>query len=212
MRQGSTGNMTDFEYFNPVKIVFGKGNLSKLGEEAKKYGSRILLVSYERPSPIEFILSNVESLLSDTGADYTHFYKIKPNPSLSTVQDGVELCRKNNIDLVIAVGGGSVIDSAKIIAAGVYCKDELWNHLVSRQNESLVSSIGNALPIIAVPTVSATSSEMNSGAVITNDLIKEKAYVFSDHLFPKTAILDPSLMTGVPTNQLVCGNSRHIMN
>ncbi len=197
--------MESFEFFNPVRVIFGAGKSAVIGQEAAKLGKRVLLVSYLDQSFFsELLLKIVEQLKKEQLEVVTH-YAITANPMMSQVRKGVELCRENHIDLIIAVGGGSVMDASKIIAAGVPYPHDLWKMIKSRHDVEVAIPPTEALPLLMVPTLPATSSEMNCGAVVTNDETVEKSYVFHECIFPKLSIIDPELTCGLPKFQTACG-------
>ena len=158
--------MKNFEYYNPVRVIFGAGEVSRCGEEAKKLGTKVCLVSYKELSFLKPLLERIEELLTKEGLSVYSFYEIEENPEITVVATGVDLCRKQGIDLVIGVGGGSAMDAAKAIAAGVYYKGDLWQMVYSRH--SVVSAIPpeKSLPTMMIPTLPATGSEMNLCAVV----------------------------------------------
>lgn len=131
--------MKNFEYYNPVRVIFGAGEVCRCGEEAKKLGTKVCLVSYKELSFLKPLLERIEELLTKEGLSVYPFYEIEENPEITVVAAGVDLCRKQGIDLVIGVGGGSAMDAAKAIAAGVYYKGDLWQMVYSRH--SVVSAI-----------------------------------------------------------------------
>ena len=135
------------------------------------------------------------------------FFEVTANPRMSQVSDGVSICKRDGVDLVIAVGGGSAMDAAKAIAAGVFYEGDLWNMVVSRHDSITVVPPEQALPIFLIPTLPATGSEMNCCAVITNENINEKSNIYSTCLFPKLSIADPLLTCSLPAYQTACGGA-----
>lgn len=197
--------MENFEYYNPVKIIAGKGETKRIGEEVARIGNSVLIVSYEKPEFIGPLLESISRCLTDAGIKITELFEVVANPLVNTAQRGIELCKTNNVDAVIGVGGGSVMDTAKIIAAGVEYEGDIWNMFYSRHDKFDNIPPTRALPIITIPTVPATSSEMNNAAVITNEETAEKAYVFAPCLYPTVSILDPELLITLPPYQTACG-------
>ncbi|MBO8158162.1 iron-containing alcohol dehydrogenase [Thermosyntropha sp.] len=191
--------MLDFVFHNPTKIIFGKGKISKLGEEIVPYSRRILLVYGEGSIKRNGIYYQVVDILKESGIEYKELSGVKPNPRLDSVREGIKLCREHSLDMVLAVGGGSVIDCAKIIAAGFFYDGDPWDFFTRK------AKIEKALPIGAVLTLAATGSEMNGNAVISNDETKAKKGVGSSHLLPKFSILDPLLTCTVPPLQTAAG-------
>ena len=197
--------MDRFEFYNPVRVFFGPGEVGRIGTETAKLGTKALLVSYRDNAFFLDLLRRVESLLAEAGVAVTTHYAITANPMMSQVRHGVELCREHKIGVVIAVGGGSVMDATKIIAAGSLYPHDLWKMIKSRHDSEVSIQPEKALPIIMLPTLPATSSEMNCGAVVTNDETVEKSYVFNEVIFPTVSIIDPALTTGLPKFQTACG-------
>jgi len=197
--------MNPFEYYNPVRVVFGPGALSQVGEEAAKLGKSAMIVSYAEHSLLDPVLIKTESLLTAEGVSSITFLEVEPNPEIGTVERGVKLAKQQGIDLVIGIGGGSAMDSAKAIAAGFYYEGELWNMVYSRHDNVNAIPPEKALPLLMVSTLPATASEMNQCAVVSNPALKEKSYIWSECLFPKTSILDPELTITLPTFQTACG-------
>ncbi|WP_054955529.1 iron-containing alcohol dehydrogenase [Paenibacillus dakarensis] len=191
--------MGPFEFYNPTKLIFGKGKLDALKSEVPKYGQNVLLVYGGGSIKRSGLYDQVMTLLQETGAEVTELSGVEPNPRLSTVHRGVELCRKHNIELILAVGGGSVIDCSKAIAVGAKYKGDMWD-FVERK-----AAPQDAIPLGTVLTMAATGSEMNSGSVITNEVTKEKLGWGSVHAFPVFSILDPVHTFTLPKDQTVYG-------
>lgn len=196
--------MNSFEYYNPVRILFGAGELKKIGEEAKKLGNKVCIVSYKDLNFLEPLICKIESLLKDSGLEVFSFYEAEPNPEIMTITKGADFCKSNKIDLVIGVGGGSAMDAAKAIAAGVYYKGDLWNMVFSRHDHIDAVPPTESLPTMMIPTLPATGSEMNNCAVVSNSELKEKSYIWSTCLYPKTSIIDPELTLILPPYQTAC--------
>src|SRR5690606_22351101 len=133
------------------------------------------------------------------GAEVIELSGVEPNPRLTTVQRGIELCRQHDVQFILGVGGGSVIDAAKAIAAGVPYAGDVWDFFVRK------ARIESALPLGAVLTLSATGTEMNGNAVVTNWAINQKRGMGSIHVYPKFSILDPTLTFSVPADQTANG-------
>lgn len=197
--------MENFEYYNPVKIIAGEGEAKRIGEEVAKIGNSVLIVSYKNPDFMRPLLDSVNGCLTNAGIKVTELFDVVANPLISTAKNGIELCKKYKVDAVIGVGGGSVMDTAKIIAAGVEYEGDIWNMFYSRHDKFDNVPPTKALPIITIPTVPATSSEMNNAAVVTNEETAEKAYVFAPCLYPTVSILDPELLVSLPAYQTACG-------
>jgi alcohol dehydrogenase len=191
--------MQTFTFHNPTKLIFGKGTLEKLKEELPKYGKRVLLVYGGGSIKRNGIYDQVVKLLNEIGAELFELSGVEPNPRLSTVQKGIEICKIENIEFLLAVGGGSVIDCTKAIAAGAKYEGDVWDFVTRKKMAE------DALPFGTVLTLAATGSEMNSGSVITNWETKEKYGWSSPVTFPKFSILDPVHTFTVPRDQTVYG-------
>ncbi len=178
----------NFIFENPTRIVFGKGCITAIGPEIRKYGSRVLLVYGQGSIKKNGIYAQVMESLEASGAQVIELPGIKSNPVLSRVYEGIELARREKIEVVLAVGGGSVIDTAKGIAAGVPSRIDVWEYYLRRaQAES-------ALPVLTVLTVAASASEMNPVTVMTNEKTAQKFSFRSIHIQPKVSILDPTVL------------------
>jgi alcohol dehydrogenase YqhD (iron-dependent ADH family) len=130
---------------------------------------------------------------------------VTANPLMSQARAGVQAAKAAGCEVVVAIGGGSAMDSAKLIAAGVFYNGDMWNMIVARHDRVTAVGPTQALPLVMVPTLPATASEMNCGAVVTNETTKEKSYVFASCLFPKVSIVDPALTTSLGAYQTACG-------
>lgn len=191
--------MDNFTYWNPTKLIFGKDQLEQLKTEVPQYGKNILLVygggSIKRSGLYEQVINILKSL----NANIHELSGVEPNPRISTVRKGIDICKKEQIDFILAVGGGSVIDCTKAIAAGAKYDGDAWD-LVTKK-----AFATDALPFGTVLTLAATGSEMNSGSVITNWETNEKYGWGSPFTFPKFSILDPVNTYTVPKDQTVYG-------
>jgi alcohol dehydrogenase YqhD (iron-dependent ADH family) len=180
--------MQNFIFHTPTKIIFGKDQIGKIGKELGRYGKKALLV-YGMNSIIKNgIYEKVTASLKEAGISFVDFPGVKSNPVLSHVQSGIELARREQVDVVLAVGGGSVIDSAKAIAAGALADHDVWDFF------TFSKPIKAALPILTVVTVSASASEMNNGTVLTKEESGYKYGTFSPFLMPKASVLDPTAL------------------
>jgi len=196
---GGTYAMRSFQFYNPTRLIFGKGQIEALKTEVPKYGKRVLLVYGGGSIKRSGLYDQVLGQLKEIGAEVTELAGVEPNPRLSTVHKGVELCRTNNIDLVLAVGGGSVLDCGKAIAVGAKYDGDMWDIVVREATPQ------GGLPLGTVLTMAATGSEMNNGSVITNQDTQEKWAWFSEYSFPAFSILDPVNTYTVPLDQTVYG-------
>lgn len=189
--------MNNAAYHVPTDIRFGKGQIECLKDEIKKYGRKILLV-YGGGSIIKNgIYDRIYELLTDY--DIYELSGVKPNPSISSVREGVRLCRDNDIDVVLAVGGGSTIDAAKNIACGAFFDGDPWELVLDN------SKVTKALPIFVVLTIAATGSEMDNCAVISNEETTEKLELGSNLLYPTLSVCDPAYMYTLPRKQTAAG-------
>ena len=197
--------MNNFTYHNPVKVVFGLGTLKQAGEEAAKLGKRAFVVSYGDAS-VTGTLAKLKGLLDAAGVASQEFLEVVPNPPIEMVARGVDVAKAFGADLVIGVGGGSAMDAAKAIAAGVlYTHGDLWNMVYASHSNVTAQPPEKALPLLLIPTLPATGSEMNMCSVVSSTTRGQKSYIWSDCLFAKTAILDPELTYSLPPFQTACG-------
>ena len=190
--------MLNFEYNVPTKIYFGKGQIEKL-REIKSAGTKALLVYGGGSIKRTGIYDAVIAVLQEIGMPYLELANVAPNPRIDSVREGVRICREHKLDVVLAVGGGSVIDCSKIIAAGTLFDDDPWELVKDARK------IQTALPVVTVLTNSATGSEMNGGAVIANPATKEKLGTGSMAILPLFSILDPEYTMTVPRHLTAAG-------
>ena len=186
--------MKNFQFHNPTKIIFGDNTIKSVGIETKRYGEKALMVYGKSSIKKTGIYDIAVKSLTDAGIDIIEFSGVQSNPVLSHVREGVKIAKNNNIDIIVAVGGGSVIDEAKAIAAGAKSDFDVWDFFIDK------SKIENALPLITVLTLAATGSEMNDGAVVTNEDTLQKFNINAVSLFPKVSILDPTATFSVPAS------------
>lgn len=192
-----------FEYQNPTRMIFGAGTLSRLGEVAREYGNKAMIVTGGGSVKRNGAFDRAVASLKAAGVSVVECRGVEPNPRLSSVARGGEIARRESCDVVIALGGGSVMDAAKVMAAAVFYEGDLWNMFPHGQANRRLPA--KALPIITVPTLAATGSEMNSGAVITDEKTMIKSFVGAKCLYPKAAIVDPELTVSVPPDQTAYG-------
>ncbi|MCL4097799.1 Long-chain-alcohol dehydrogenase 2 [Bacillus altitudinis] len=191
--------MENFIYYNPTKLMFGKGQLDGLKSELARYGKRVLLVYGGGSIKKNGLYDKVISALNEAEADVFELSGVEPNPRLTTVQKGIDICQNEKIDFLLAVGGGSVIDCTKAIAAGAEYDGNVWD-IISKK-----TTAQKALPFGTVLTLAATGSEMNPDSVITNWETNEKYVWGSSVTHPAFSILDPEHTYSVPENQTVYG-------
>ena len=192
--------MNDFIYHNPVKVYFGKDQLCHLGEELSKYGKRVLLTygggSIKKIGLYEKVVNEIKK----SGLELYELSGIQPNPRIDSVRKGAQICKDEKIDVLLAVGGGSTLDATKYMAAGACVDFDPWNFFSRR------APIEKALPVITIPTLAATGSEMNGGGVISNPETKEKIGRGSEVLLPKVSFLDPTNTFTVNSYHTACGS------
>jgi len=184
--------MQNFEFYNPTKIIFGKNNLAKIGKEASKYGKKALLVYGKSSLKTTGVFEQIAEALKENGIEFVEFGGVQPNPLVSHARAGIDLAKKEKVDLIIGAGGGSVLDEAKAIAMGAACEDDIWDIMQGQKRATA------ALPVLTILTVAATGSEMNNCFVLTEDETHFKAACFNNLVFPKASILDPTFTTTLP--------------
>jgi len=192
--------MLDFNYAISTKIFFGRNKIEKLGEELKRYGKNTLFVYGRGSIKKNGLYDTVTDVLAKNSIIYHELSGVQPNPRITSVRQGIDLCRKHDIDCIVAVGGGSVIDCAKTIATGLYYEGDPWEMFQIGD-----SSIKKALPIGSILTLAGTGSEMNGNAVISNEETEQKLAIHHDLLRPKFSILNPSYTFTVSKNQTAAG-------
>ncbi len=191
--------MENFIAYNPTRLHFGKGVISQLGENARRLGKRALLVYGGGSVKQNGSYRDTREQLVQQGVDITEFAGIKPNPRVEEVRKAAEIGREENVEMIVAVGGGSVIDSAKIIALSIVENADAWEIMTGRHKPSA------ALPLIAVLTLAATGTEMNAVAVLQNPETLEKIGFRHELIYPVHSFLDPSYTQSVPANYTAFG-------
>lgn len=193
--------MNDFVYHIPTKVYFGTDQMQYLGEELKNYGKRVLLVygggSIKRIGLYDRVLAEAK----DAGLELFECSGIEPNPRVESVNRGATICKKENIDVILAVGGGSTIDAAKFIGAATFYEGDAWDIQIGKV------PITACLPIITVLTLSATGSEMDAGGVISNPDTNDKVGRMHPLLLPKVSFLNPEYTYSVNAYQTACGSA-----
>lgn len=190
-------DLGQFTYFLPTKIVFGVGKINEIGNLSKGLGKKALIVTGGKSAKSTGTLDKVLKSLEKNGIEHAHFDKIVPNPLSTTVDDGAKVAKAEKCDFVIGIGGGSPIDSAKMIAVVAKSGGNCWDYT----NVGGGKVPKDALPIIAIPTTHGTGTEADPFAVVTNPKTNEKIGVGFDVTFPKVSIVDPELMVTLPPNQ-----------
>ncbi|MEK4486823.1 iron-containing alcohol dehydrogenase [Psychrobacillus sp. FSL H8-0484] len=191
--------MNAFSFYNPVKLIFGKGQIDKLSDELSLYGKKVLVVYGGGSIKKNGLYDQVMNSLKQADFKVFELAGVEPNPRLSTAKRGAEICKKEGIDVVLAVGGGSVIDCTKLIVTAAKYDGDPWDLVTQKAFPK------DALPFGTILTLAATGSEMNAGSVITNEETQEKYGWGSPFNFPKFSILDPVNTFTVPLDQTVYG-------
>ncbi len=192
--------MDNFTFYSPTKFVFGKGTESEAGNLVKAFGGSRVLIHYGGGSAVRSgLIDRVKASLEASGLFYIELGGVMPNPRSGLVYEGIDLCRSNNIDFILAVGGGSAIDSSKAIAAGVLYDGDFWDFYSGRKGIEKALSVGTVL------TIAAAGSEGSGDSVITKEEGMYKRGAGAEALRPKFSILNPELTTTLPAYQTACG-------
>lgn len=193
----------NFSYCNPAKLYFGDQSLDYLNTELPKYGKNVVLIYGGGSIKKNGIYDDVIKILEAQGKNVAEIAGVMPNPTLAKLYEGIEIARKHQADLLLAVGGGSVCDYAKAVSVSVNCEDDPWEKYFVRFEEPSCET----LPVGCVLTMAGTGSEMNAGCVITNQETKQKiGHVFADEkIIPRFAILNPRYTMTLPHRQMVAG-------
>ena len=199
--------MNDFNYYAPTKVVFGKGAEQKVGNLIKEQNCKKVLIHYGSGSARRSgLLDRIEAIFDKEGITYVELGGVVPNPRLSLVYEGIALCKKENVDFILAVGGGSVIDSAKAIGYGVANEGDVWDFFDFKRKPTA------CLPIGVVLTIAAAGSEMSGSCVITKEDGGMKRGCTTDYSRLKFAVLDPELTMTLPPYQTACGCTDILMH
>ena len=192
--------MDNFNFYSPTEFVFGKDRENECGELVKKYGGTKVLIHYGGGSAVRSgLIDRVKASLDAAGIPHVELGGVKPNPHDSLVYKGIEIVRENGIDFILAVGGGSTIDSSKAIAMGVPYKGDFWDFYEGK------ASAACALPIGVVQTIAAAGSEGSGDSVVTKEDGMLKRGASSEHIRPKFAVQNPALLCTLPAYQTACG-------
>lgn len=189
--------MQDFTFYNPTRIEFGKGKEINIGQYVKEFsvGSILVLYGSERIKK-EGLFGRVTASLEEQGISFEARGGVISNPVISLVRDAINVVKDNNLQGILAVGGGSVLDSAKAIAAGAHYDGDVWDFFVGN------AVVEKALPVFSIMTLAATGSEMNPYGVVTNEETEQKNHIGSALLFPKVSVINPELMATVTSDYL----------
>ena len=193
--------MVNFTYDIGTKVYFGKGQISALPASVKAYGSKVLLAYGGGSIKKNGIYDTITRLFRDNGISWTELSGIEPNPRHTTVNRGAEICRQNNVDVIVAVGGGSTIDCAKAVAFGTFYEGDAWDIIIGKAKPT------RFLPVIAVLTLAATGSEMDRNGVISNLETNDKVGFAFAQSRPVTAIMDPEYTYSVSRYQTAAGSA-----
>lgn len=190
--------MENFTYFNPTRIEFGTGKERLIGTILREQGVKKVLLCYGSDRiKREGLFATVTGCLAEQSIAWVELGGVVSNPVISKVREGIAVARENAVDAILAVGGGSVLDSAKAIAAGVPHDGDVWDLFLGK------AGIESALPLFSILTLAATGSEMNPSAVVTNEDTSEKFFIGAEPLYPRVSIVNPELMRGVSRDYLV---------
>jgi alcohol dehydrogenase YqhD (iron-dependent ADH family) len=195
--------MKEFVLFNPTKILFGCGMLEKCGKEAKKLGKKPIIITGKTSAKQTGVLDRVASLLTQNGFELVIYSKITPNPKVEEVDEAAKIAKENNCDFVIGLGGGSAMDAAKGVAIVAKNGGSIWDYIPLATKKA--KPFNEVLPIMMIPTLAATSSEVNCAAVFTNLATNQKAAIVNPLIYPKISIVDPLLTITVPKKQTAEG-------
>ena len=192
--------MDNFNFYSPTEFVFGQDRENECGELVKKFGGTKVLIHYGGGSAVRSgLIDRVKASLDAAGIPHVELGGVKPNPHDSLVYKGIEIVRENGIDFILAVGGGSTIDSSKAIAMGVPYKGDFWDFYDGK------ASAACALPIGVVQTIAAAGSEGSGDSVVTKEDGMLKRGASSEHIRPKFAVQNPALLCTLPAYQTACG-------
>ncbi len=192
----------DFSYSNPTRLFFGKNALSFLGDELKKYGKNVMLTYGGGSIKKNGVYDDVMRVLKNAGKNVFEDPGVMANPTVQKLYEGCRVARENKVDLILAVGGGSVIDYAKAVSVSAWCDEDPWDKYYLRMEDVSCPII----PVGCVLTMVGTGSEMNGGSVITNHEQKLKiGHVFGDNVMPRFSVLNPEYTFTVPKYQMVAG-------
>lgn len=193
--------MNNFVYNIPTKVYFGENQLSHLGEELKKFGNRVLLTYGGGSIKKTGLYDKVMEEMKKSGLEVFELSGIEPNPRIDSVRKGTQMCKEHNIDVLLAVGGGSTIDATKFMAAGACVDHDPWDFFNEKK-----APINKALPIVTILTLSATGSEMDTAAVISNPETNDKIGRLDPNVLPRISFLDPTNTYSVNKYQTACGS------
>ena len=188
--------MKKFNYHQTTKIIFGKGRINELADVVMQYGKKVLLVTTPAAIPaLEKQYEKVTKILTDKGIQVAHYNGVQPNPTVETISTGAKMARDFGAEVIVGLGGGSSMDSAKAISVEATHPGTSWDYLFYKTPQPDPSKL---IPVIAVSTTSGTGSQVTQVAVITNTQARDKSALYNNILYPQVCIVDPELMTSVP--------------
>jgi len=182
-----------FNYYQPTELIFGRGRVQELGQVARRFGNRTLLVTVAETPVLAPQFARVKRVLAEAGLEVAHYDGVIPNPTVGSIDAGARLAREFGVQSVIGLGGGSSMDSAKAIAVAATHEGSCWDYLFYKQPPT-----ERTLPIIAVSTTSGTGSQVTQVAVITDPGTRDKSAIYHSNVYPKVSIVDPELMVSLP--------------
>jgi len=186
--------MKAFNYYQPTEIIYGVDRIEELGQLAKRYGKKCLLVTTPPIPVLQPLFERAKKILTDAQIEVFHFDQVQPNPTTDNIAEGAKMAIENKVDFVVGLGGGSSMDSAKAIAVEATHEGSCWDYLYFRESQPTEKT----LPVIAISTTSGTGSQVTQVAVVTNPKERNKSALYHSNLFPKIAIVDPKLMLTLP--------------
>ena len=188
--------MKNFNYHQSTKIIFGKGRINELAEVVLTYGKKVLLVTTPAAVPaLQDQYNKVKKILTNSGITVAHYDGVKPNPTVETISAGAKMAREFGAEVIVGLGGGSSMDSAKAISLEATHPGTSWDYLFYKTPQPDASKL---LPVIAVTTTSGTGSQVTQVAVVTNTQERDKSALYNNILYPQVTIIDPELMVSVP--------------
>lgn len=199
--------MKDFTFYNPTKYVFGKDTHLQAGKLCQEFGAtRVLLVYGGQSAKKSGLLDKIQDILAESGISYVTLGGVKPNPRVELVREGIDLVLREKVDFILAVGGGSVIDTAKGIGIGALYDGDIWDYFLRTKNPQKM------MPVGVVLTIAAAGSEGSPNCVLTNEALGIKSGCMHDCIRPRFAILNPELTYSLPPYQTACGITDMIMH
>ena len=193
--------MNNFVYDIPTKVYFGEGQLDHLGEELSRFGKKVMMVYGGGSIKRSGLYDRIKAETDKAGLTIIDFPGIDPNPRITSVNKGAAICKREHIDVLLAVGGGSTIDATKFIGAGTFYDGDAWDFFTGK------AEVSGCLPIVTVLTLSATGSEMDNGGVISNMETNDKIGHSSPYMLPRVSFLDPTNTYSVSPYQTACGSA-----